>query len=275
MADILTNIQKQGLIKLFNKSGYVMDFSNVSFGNFTMGSIGIDLQEKYHGSKGASLEAFIYKGDSNLVIKLLKDLLEYYETFNYKNDFENTKENEKPLYLKCKQILDGVKINDYILLTETFDNKVNSDYISKQLDLMISQQKSNPTEAIGKAKELIESCCKTILSEIGEPYKNTDDVSDLINKTINILNLSPKNIKDSQKAGDIIKQILGNMRAIATGVAELRNPFGSGHGKDAKYKGLEERHAKLAIGSTMTLVNFLWDSYESQFKQGVTNETKV
>ena len=39
----------------------------------------------------------------------------------------------------------------------------NSDYISSQINLMLKMQGENPTEAIGKSKELIESCCKTIL----------------------------------------------------------------------------------------------------------------
>jgi hypothetical protein len=32
--------------------------------------------------------------------------------------------------------------------------------------------------------------------------------------------------------------------------------------KSGSYKGLEPRHASLAIGSSTTLVRFLWDSYE-------------
>jgi hypothetical protein len=64
------------------------------------------------------------------------------------------------------------------------------------------------------------------------------------------------------KGAKSIKAILGNLKAIAQGVAELRNLYGSGHGKSSSYKGLESRHASLAIGSSTTLVRFLWDSYE-------------
>lgn len=52
------------------------------------------------------------------------------------------------------------------------------------------------------------------------------------------------------------------MKNIAQNIATIRNAYGSGHGRSASYKGLEERHAKLAVGSSLTLVNFLWDSYE-------------
>ena len=48
-------------------------------------------------------------------------------------------------------------------------------------------------------------------------------------------------------------QRLGNLIAIAEGMTTLRNSYGSGHGRAASYK---ERHAKLAVGSSITLVEF-------------------
>ena len=57
---------------------------------------------------------------------------------------------------------------------------------------------------------------------------------------------------------DRLKEILGNLRAIPTKLAEIRNPFGSGHGKSASFQGLEVRHAKLAVGSSITFVDFIW-----------------
>ena len=44
----------------------------------------------------------------------------------------------------------------------------------------------------------------------------------------------------------------------------MRNPFGSGHGKEATYKGLEARHAALAVGSSITFVQFVWETYKSK-----------
>lgn len=37
-------------------------------------------------------------------------------------------------------------------------------------------------------------------------------------------------------------------RGGSQGVAELRNHYGTGHGKAAGTKGLQPRHAKLAVG---------------------------
>lgn len=261
----LTNMEKQKLVKLFNKSGWVLDFSNSTFKNFTEASIGIDVQSEYGGSKGGSLENFIYNGQSNKVIKLIKDLIDYYPMAK---NYDRERDEDKLLFENCVKFMENKGVNTYETLTSEFDHKVNSDYITKQLESMIASQKSNPTDTIGKAKELVESCCKTILDNVGETYNKDDSLNDIVDKTINKLNLSPKKIKDSVKASETIRKVLGNMKSIAIGLAELRNPYGSGHGKPATYKGLEERHAKLAIGSAMTLVNFLWDSYELQYCKG-------
>lgn len=61
--------------------------------------------------------------------------------------------------------------------------------MTQQIELMVSMQATNPTNAIGTAKELIESCCKTILDEMGIPWSKTDDVPQLTNKTLDALNL--------------------------------------------------------------------------------------
>lgn len=140
--------------------------------------------------------------------------------------------------------------------------------MSKQIELMVSMQATNPTNAIGTAKELIESCCKTILDELGISWSRTDDVPQLTNKTLDVLNLLPANVQSSDQGADAIKAILGNLKSIPSKLAEIRNPFGSGHGKSASFKGLEERHAKLAVGSSITFVDFVWSTYENQKQTG-------
>ena len=77
------------------------------------------------------------------------------------------------------------------------------------------------------------------------------------------LNLLPSNVQSTDRGADAIKAVLGNLRAIPTKLAEIRNPFGSGHGKSASFQGLEVRHAKLAVGSSITFVDFIWSTYEN------------
>lgn len=273
----LSQIEIGMFMKLFNRSGYVLDFTTNDFDVFTLESIGVALCAKYQQSKGKSLIAYINSAPENDALKLLQDLFKYYES-NYQNEYSKNEEDSpyytqysteyNRLYLKCKAVMNRIEgIASPLMQTASeLKGKFSSDYLSRQIDLMLGMQATNPTEAIGKAKELIESCCKTILDDDGITWDKNWDVGKLAGETVKQLKLMPKDIPDSAPAAEEMKAILGNLRAIATNIAALRNPYGSGHGKSASYKGLEERHAKLAVGSSITLVSFLWDTHERRSK---------
>ncbi|MBS5001756.1 abortive infection family protein [Holdemania filiformis] len=95
--------------------------------------------------------------------------------------------------------------------------------------------------------------------------------SSIIAKTADALNLLPANRQETDQGAEAIKAVLGNLRARPSKLAEIRNPFGSGHGKSASFQGLEERHAKLTVGSSITFVDLIWSTHEEQQK----TETKV
>jgi hypothetical protein len=145
-------------------------------------------------------------------------------------------------------------------LSEVFD----SAYIDSQMQDMIRLVDTNPSDAIGKAKELLESCCKTILEDIEITINNDWTVQRLMKEVCKELKLTPEEIDPGAKAASTIKQILGNLTAISAGMAELRNSYGSGHGKKASYKGLSDRHARLAISSSIAAVRFIWDTYQER-----------
>lgn len=274
----ITKKEEGTFLLLFNRSGYVLDFTDNTFDEFTTASVGEPIKKKYGLSKGKSLVAYLNEAEDAQRTKLIIDLFHYYEDemeYEYNKDYEDlacwsstSRYDEKyaKIYIKCKEImarLDGSAI--VIAQTaESLKTKFSSEYLSKQIDLMVEMQTKNPTNAIGMAKELIESCCKTILEEMQISYTKDDDVPQLADKTIKALNLLPSNVQPTDRGADAIKAVLGNLRAIPTKLAEIRNPFGSGHGKSASFQGLEVRHAKLAVGSSITFVDFIWSTYESQ-----------
>lgn len=252
-----------------------MDFSTNSFDVFTMGSVGVALCDKYKMSKGKSLSAYVNEASDEDVIKLLKDLLDYYEE-NYEKEYIQETYGHfgynaeyARLHKKCRVYMDRVLnvTTPLAINAAELQGKFSSEYLSKQIELMLKMQNENPTDAIGKAKELIESCCKTILDNKSVAWDKNWDMSKLTGETLKLLNLTPPNIPDSDPVSENIKAVLGNLRGITTKLAEIRNPYGSGHGKSASFTGLETRHAKLAVGCSITFVTFLWDTYEG----GLTN----
>lgn len=250
-------------ISLLNRGGYVLNFSKGDFDAFTKDIVGFGLCSVYHVSMGKSLARYIEEGRNKEVKHLLKAFVEYYETSSLFHSEFNSNTELRTAYERCKEILDmwlsqSSPVKNYAKELET---KFSSEYMSSQISLMLKTQKDNPTEAIGKTKELIESCCKTILEVRNEAINKNWTLEQLVFQTVKLLKVTPKDIPDNIPAAETMRKILGNLKSIAAGIAELRNTYGSGHGKPASYKGLEERHAKLAIGSATTLVDFLWETH--------------
>lgn len=259
----LSSIEIGAFLNFFNRGGYVLDFSTVDFDTFTHESIGVSLCEKYKMSKGKSLVAYVNQATQDEILKLFNDLMTHYELSPLKENDEEHFKSYSTAYAKCRSILDRINATSIADVSITDLKQVFcSDYISAQIDVMIKTQNENPTEAIGKAKELIESCCKTILEKENITIDKNWDMPKLVDETFKFFKIMPKDISEDTKGAKSIKQVLGNLKAIAQGISELRNLYGSGHGKSSSYTGLEPRHASLAVGSSVTLVRFLWDSYE-------------
>jgi hypothetical protein len=83
----------------------------------------------------------------------------------------------------------------------------------------------------------------------------------IVRLTVKELELTPDDIPEQAKARDTIKKLLMNLATITQGIAELRNSYGTGHGKLSSSKGLQPRHAKLAAGAASTLAVFLQETY--------------
>ena len=138
-------------------------------------------------------------------------------------------------------------------------------YVAQQITRMEAAVANDPGLAIGTAKELVETCCKTILSERGVTISKNIDLPQLVKQTVKELKLTPDDIPDQAKAADIIRILLSNLATITNGIAELRNKYGTGHGSEATAKGLQPRHAKLAVGAASTLAVFLAETHRENF----------
>jgi len=260
----ISDNEKGIFLSLFNRNGYILDFSTSTFDVFTQRCIGLALCAYYKQSKGRALTTYANEAKENDVIKLFGALLEYYE-MHYQSEINGNQNGEYFLfYKKCRSIMDRINTNTtpFTIAGESLKQKFSSEYMTAQIDIMLRMQNENPTEAIGKSKEFIESCCKTILEKDGQMLDKDWNVNRLVKETMKFLQISADNLKDDTAETKAVKTILGSLGAIAGSIAELRNAYGSGHGKSANYKGLSSRHAKLTVGSSITLVNYLWETYE-------------
>ncbi|RZK10037.1 MAG: hypothetical protein EOO46_11950 [Flavobacterium sp.] len=172
---------------------------------------------------------------------------------------EKTRISDKPIFVGRLKII-GIESQQN--RGDKIKEILNAEYVSQQINLMESSIEVAPHVSIGLAKELIETCCKSIFKELNEKCDSGWDLGKLMKETTKLLKLTPDDIPNEAKAASSIKQILGSLSSVVQGIAEVRNEYGSGHGKDGKFIGLQPRHAKLAVGAASTLAIYLLETHQ-------------
>jgi Abortive infection C-terminus len=133
--------------------------------------------------------------------------------------------------------------------------------LHRQIARMQAAVEDDPGLAIGTAKELVESVCKTILEQRRIAFQDGADIGELVKEARRALGLIPESIPNSAKGAESIRRLLSNLGNVAQGLGELRNLYGTGHGKGGAVKGLNPRHARLAVGAAATLSTFLFETH--------------
>lgn len=144
---------------------------------------------------------------------------------------------------------------------------LDAEYLAAQVDRLAEAVEQDSDLAIGQAKELVETCCKTILAASGDSGYERLDLVPLVKRTMKHLRLLPADVPDAAKGAQTIKAVLGNLAMISQGMAELRNLYGTGHGKHANHKRLPVRHARLAVGAATTLASFLFETHAARLHE--------
>lgn len=138
------------------------------------------------------------------------------------------------------------------------DPSVIEEHLDRIARAVVSQ---DPAQAIGSAKELIESTAKLVLAETGHKVTGREELPELVKLAQEQLQIHPTQVIAGPDGTGPVKKILGASSTIATGVAELRNAgFGTGHGGSAPRSGLGPRHARLAVNAARTWCEFILDT---------------
>ena len=151
----------------------------------------------------------------------------------------------KSLYSWTK---DGIADSRFADKKADIKKYLNTEYVTAKIDQMNKAVKIETDVAIGTGKELLETICKSILKQKAIVLDKDWTLPQLLKNTTTALDFKPKEANDPEKAEKSIRQILGGIASIVQGVTELRNAYGSGHGKDADFKGLETKYAQLFVG---------------------------
>ena len=259
----LTSGEKSRLKRLFQMSdGFVLDFAtNQSFRKFFAEKFEIPIYGDKYGFKGSSkanrLRALWHIEPDPLVAKVLTALIARAEQLEDSTD--------PALVGECRGIVsrllgDEAPLDDLVSLARV----ENLSQLQDQVARMRDKVREDPDLAIGTAKEIVETVCKTILGDHGVSLPRDRKMPALLKATLKELKLVPDSIPESKRGTDTIKRVLGSLGSIGHGLAELRNLYGTGHGRHGASGGLQPRHARLAVGAMATLAVFLFETHEAR-----------
>lgn len=190
--------------------------------------------------------------------RLLNALIDYAQETVRETTEEAKRLAERSRAIASRLLAGGPSLDDLKKKAKSLD----ANHLAEQIRRMEDSVETDPSLAIGTAKELIETCCKTILSERGQEISGTPDIPTLTKATLKELNLVPEGVPNTACGADVIKRLLSNLSTIGHGLAELRGLYGTGHGQHGSTSGLTTRHAKLAVGAASTLAVFLFETHE-------------
>lgn len=167
----------------------------------------------------------------------------------------------KPVWVGQRRSLHG---SDAMPALRDAREKFDADYILRQITRMQAAIEDDPALAIGTAKEMLETTCKAILEARGKAPTGKEDLPKLVRAVAEELDLLPNGVSAASRDPDTVKRILGSLAIVSSGIAELRNAYGTGHGRSPSARGLGPRHAKLAVGAATTLAVFLFETHEER-----------
>jgi hypothetical protein len=257
----LSLVEKRQFERLLGMgTGYVLDFSDRTFGEFCADVAGIDIHAErytqYGSSKAKKLRAFWELEDDPTVGKLLQAFVQHLEdNAHTKSDFDSVK--------RCKAIASRLLSGTPSLVSlKKAAESLNAATLSKQIRRMEESIHSDPELAIGTAKELVETVCRTVLTERGRDVEGKPELPALTMAALKELELLPDGLPEATRGVETVRRLVSNLSALTQGIAELRNLYGTGHGKDGKAASIEPRHAALAVGSAATFARFLFETHQ-------------
>lgn len=199
--------------------------------------------DDYDGHIFEVLESLISQDISNLQI-----IIDYLDLPEYLK--ENSPKEFEELYGHTQPLLDGL---EDVAITNSFELNQHILRIRRAIE-------SDPELAVGSTKEMVESVLKNILEANGETVER-EELPQLLKRTQKILKLDPSDIAETARGAELIKRTLSNLGQVITGIGELRNLYGTGHGR-SRQSGISPRHARLVVNAGTTLAVFLMETFE-------------
>ena len=132
-------------------------------------------------------------------------------------------------------------------------------HIEEQVDAIERAVAENSGLVFDLARTLVESTCRTILTERGVSWNDGENLPSLFQKVRNNLPILPPQESQATDVRDSITRIIGGLSSTIHAISELRTLLSfASHGGDRQRPSMENTHAILAAQSADTIVGFLY-----------------
>lgn len=131
-------------------------------------------------------------------------------------------------------------------------------YIRKQVEAIEQAVNENPGLAFDLARTIIESVCKTVLTERAIAFDKTQDLPGLFKVVTRSLPFLPPSATAEAELRKSLARTLSGLHTTVIGICELRNRLGfASHGVGAPRAELEPIQAVLAAAAADAIVGFV------------------
>ena len=201
----LSPLEKTKFEKLFGmETGYVLDFSNRTFREFILDSVGIDIyDDKYDywsGSKANRLRAFWNSEQDAIVGKLLLDLLEYWNLMSE----QPPSPYERNLYDDCWRIASRLKETPIVGGYEIFESYADEDDFASLLSaIRESIERNEPESALDRLHTFVVKYIRQLCGKHEIPYDRKTPLHGLFGSYVKYLRSN--GLLESQMAERILQ----------------------------------------------------------------------
>ena len=135
--------------------------------------------------------------------------------------------------------------------------------IERHIEALEEAVESNPSLAFDLARSLVESVCKTILTDRGDNPEQLG-FKELLKKTYLAIQLVPDSHVTKPQVIENLQNIIEGFETVIQALTNLRHSEGmASHGKDAYADQLEAAQARLAAQSADVIVRYLYMAHKN------------